>query len=154
VRTEEYAFAFDALIGDQEFATFLAAEYNTSACSTTFLASGADWSDVLTAAQMALQSFVVRPWDNNCSCFPGCNEAAMIGMQFATCCWTPGLGNTPNGQASWSTHDLSLLQLANINPTTCTAGSYPCNGQGYYNPYGYNCYDESCKVTYAEMYVR
>jgi len=154
VRTEEYSFAFYSLLGDTDFASFMTDEYDSSACSTSFLASGADWSDVLSTSQAALQSFVVRPLDDNCDCFPGCNENAIIGMQLADCCWTPGLGNTPSGQADWDDHDLSLLQLANLNPSSCTAGSYPCNDQGYYNPYDDNCYDESCKLTWAEIFVR
>ena len=154
VRTDEYSFAFYSLIGDMEFATFINDEYDSTTCSTTFLASGADWSDVLDADQEAFQSFVVGPWDNNASCFPNGNENAMIGFQLAECCWAPGLGNTPSGQASWEVYDLSLLQIANINPISCTAGSYPCNDQGWVNPNTENCYGTSCKVTWAEMYVR
>ena len=152
--TEEYSFAFYELIGDDNFADFLASEYDSSACSTTFLKSGADWSDGLDADQTDLQSFIVRPWDNNASCFPSTNENAMVGMQLAECCWTPGLGNTPGGQADWKTHDLSLLQESYLQPLSCTAGSYPCNDNGFENDDAYNCYDESCKVTYALMFVR
>jgi hypothetical protein len=152
--TDEYSFAFYGLVGLTDFADFIAAEYDSTACQTGFLASGADWSDGLTAAQESLQSFIVRPWDDNASCFPNGNEGAMVGMQLAECCWTPGMGNTPSGQASWDDYDLSLLQLSYLSPKTCTAGSYPCNDAGYVNTQSSNCYTESCKVTYAEVYVR
>jgi hypothetical protein len=154
IHTDEYSFAFYNVVGDVEFSTFLADEYDASTCSTTFLASGADWSENLSAAQESMHSFVVHPWDNNASCFPNGNESAMIGFQLATCCWTPGVGNTPSGQATWDDYDLSLLRLAHLNPSTCSAGSYPCNDLGYENPNSNNCYDTSCKSTYAEMYVR
>jgi hypothetical protein len=92
--------------------------------------------------------------DDNASCFPTTNENAIIGLELATCCWTSGLGNTPGGQASWRTHDLSLLQLSRLLPQTCTAGAYPCNENGLrFNQSGF-CYDTSCKVAWATMYVR
>ena len=153
--TNEYAFAFFDLLGDTDFAAFLTAEYDPTDCSIEFLASGADWSEVLTAEQAAAQSFVVRPLDNNAWCFPDTNENAFIGIQFPTCCWTGGLGNTPGGQAQWRTHDLSLLQLSRLTPLRCApAGEYPCNRNGYWFHYDSFCYDASCKVPWAEMYVR
>jgi len=153
VVTDEYSFAFYALVGEIDFAEFVANEYNATVCQTSFLASGADWSDGLTAAQESLHSFIVRPWDNNASCFPSGNENTIIGMQLSSCCWVNGLGNTPNGQASWEVYDLSLLELSRLTGSTCTSGSYPCNDAGYYNS-GTNGYTSSTKVTYAEVYVR
>ncbi|MED5373397.1 MAG: MopE-related protein [Myxococcota bacterium] len=153
--TDEYAFAFYNVIGGVDFASFLATEYSSS-CSTNFLASGADWDDgTFTTAQAAAQSLVVRPLDDNAaSCFPNGNEPALIGMQLGSCCWAPGLGNTPSGYSSWDDYDLSLLQLAYINPTTCTAGNYPCNDAGYYLDTSGWRYDTSTKVQWAEVYVR
>jgi hypothetical protein len=153
-RTAEYSFAFFGIVGDLDFAAFLADEFDDSACSTNFLASGADWSEELTEEQAALQSFLVRPWDNNASCFPSGNENAFIGLQLASCCWTAGLGNNPGGGTGWRGHDMSLLQLSHLNPASCSAGAYPCNENGLVNPNGDFCYDTSCKQSWAELFVR
>ncbi len=142
------------MLGDQDFASFVVAEYDETECSTTFLASGADWFEELTDEQAALQSLLVRPHDTNATCFPGSNENAIIGFQLATCCWAAGLGNTPRGQPTWSSHDLSLLRLDRLTPERCIAGEYPCNDAGFQNPYEGFCYDTSCKLTWAEVYVR
>jgi hypothetical protein len=154
VVTDDYAFSFHAVLGMVETTAFIQAEYDSTQCNTSFHASGADWSDGLTAAQAAAQNLIVRPLDTNATCFPGSNENALLGFQNATCCWAGGLGNTPGGQATWSTHDLSLVQSATMLPTTCTAGVYPCNDVGYQLDYSSFCYGTSCKVTYAELYVR
>ena len=74
-------------------------------------------------------------------------------MQFSSCCWVNGLGNTPNGYPTWDIYDLSLLQLSRLTGSTCTSGSYPCNDIGYYNS-GTNGYTSATKVSYAEVYVR
>ena len=151
--TDEYAFAFYDVLDDQSFQGFLGTEYTTS-CSQTFLASGADWYETMTSSQALVQVLVVRPLDDNAlACFPAGNENAILGFQLSSCCWANGLGNTPNGYASWESYDNSLLQLSRISSSTCSAGNYPCNDAGYYNG-GTNCYDSSCKVTWAEMYVR
>ena len=154
ITTDEYAFAFYSLLGSHNFADYLDAEYSSAACSTSFLKSGADWSDGLDADQESLQSFSVRPGDDNASCFPSTNENTIVGMPLAECCWTPVPGSTPGGQVDWKTHDLSPLQASYFQPQTCTTGSYPWNDNGLVNDSDYNCYDESCKVTYTEMYVR
>jgi hypothetical protein len=153
VVTEEYAFGFHDVLADQSMPDFLTTEYG-STCSTTFLASGADWYETMSATQAAMHSLVVRPWDDNASCFPSGNESAILGFQLSTCCWTNGLGNTPSGYPTWELYDNSLLELDNLAATTCTAGSYPCNDLGYVHDRGSSCYDESCKVTWAELYVR
>ncbi len=151
--TDEYAFAFYDVLDDQSFQGFLSSEYTTS-CSQTFLASGADWYETMTSSQALVQVLVVRPLDDNAvACFPAGNENAILGFQLSSCCWANGLGNTPNGYATWETYDNSLLQLSRIAMGTCSAGNYPCSDAGHYNA-GTNCYDSSCKVTWAEMYVR
>ena len=154
VATDEYAFSFDAVLGAQDLAAFIAAEYDAAVCSTTFLASGADWAENLTEDQISLQSLVVRAWDNNCDCFPGCNENSILSMQLSYCCWVNGLGNGNAGQPTWSAHDNSLLTLSSMVTEACTPGVYPCNDDGVWVANGYNCYDTSCKTTYGEIYVR
>ena len=153
VVTDEYAFAFYDVLDDQTFLDFLGAEYPTT-CSQTFLASGADWYETMSASHALFHVLVVRPLDDNAaSCFPSGNENAILGFQLSSCCWANGLGNTPNGYPTWDVYDNSLLQLSYLSAGSCGAGSYPCNDAGYYNA-GTNCYTETCKVTWAEMYVR
>ncbi|MCB9763629.1 MAG: hypothetical protein H6739_27925 [Alphaproteobacteria bacterium] len=155
VTTGEYTFGFYTLIGVTDFANFINAEYDPNACSTSPLADGADFGSAnLTQAQLDSHVFIVRPLDSNCSCFPGCNENAIIGLQLASCCWTGGLGNCTSCQSSWRTHDLSLRQLSYLSNETCNANSYPCNAEGRVFSQGGFCYGTSCKSTYAEMYVR
>ena len=154
--TDEYAFAFYNIAGSVDFASMVAANYDSTTCnSSTFLASGADWQDGSLSTNQALAtSFIVRPLDSNAACFPTTNENAILGMQMASCCWTPGMGNTPSGQATWSAYDLSLLTLSSMTPETCTAGNYPCNDAGYYfNTSGWS-YSTSNKVIWGEIYVR
>ncbi len=154
VITEEYGFAFYDVLDDQSFLDFMASEYDGSTCSQTFLASGADWYETMSSSQALLHVLVVRPLDDNAaSCFPSGNENAILGFQLSSCCWAAGLGNTPNGYPTWDVYDNSLLQLAYLSTGSCSAGSYPCSDAGYYNAGSY-CYSETCKVTWAEMYVR
>jgi len=153
VITEEYGFAFYDVLGGQSFLDFFAANYPTT-CGQTFEASGADWYETMSSSQALLHGLVLRPLDDNAgSCFPSGNENAILGFQLSGCCWANGLGNTPNGYASWELYDNSLLELSYLSASVCSAGSYPCNDAGYLNG-GSNCYTESCKVTWAEMYVR
>ena len=151
VRTEDYAVGFDGVLGDRSMAGFVAGEYDSSTCSTTFLASGADWSEDLTTAEAELFGVVVRPWDTNASCFPAGNENAILGLAILPC-WTYGLGNTPSGQATWSTHDNAMPSLASLAPAACTGG-YPCNALGIQYG-GTTCYDQGCKTLWAEVWVR
>jgi len=154
VVTADYDVAWYGILGLTDVSSWIAGEYNSSVCSTSFLGHTPDYSDGLTATEAATFSLTVRPLDSNCSCFPGCNESVMIGLMNASCCWVAGLGNAPNGQASWRTHDLSLLDVGNITPETCTAGTWPCNDDGYYADDSGFCYDSSCKQTFAEVYIR
>ncbi len=153
VVTDEYAFAFENVVGEQPFAAHVAAEY-TSSCNTNFLASGADWYDGLTAEQARAFSWVVRPLDTNAACFPTGNETAIIGVQLTECCWTPGMGNTPAGYATWDDYDLSLLQADRLAVQSCTAGVYPCNDNGVQFTNASSGYTYETKVVYAETYVR
>ncbi|HJN76474.1 MAG TPA: MopE-related protein [Myxococcota bacterium] len=153
VETDSYAFAFYNVLGSTDFGDFMTGEYDSSTCSEDFIASGADWSSGLTTDQEDVLVLVVRPKDSNCSCFPGCNENAILGFQLSSCCWANGLGNTPNGYASWDIYDNSLLTTSYISKGTCTAGSYPCSDAGYYNASGTG-YTYSNKVTYGLVYVR
>jgi hypothetical protein len=155
VATEEYAFGFYDVLDDQSFQGFMNAEYDASTCSQNHLASGADWYETMSAAQAALHSLVVRPLDDNATtCFPSGNENAIIGFQLSECCWANGLGNTPVGYPSWQVYDNSLLELSRLTDYSCSAGAYPCNDLGHAVNRAYNCYDTSCKVSWAELYVR
>lgn len=113
-----------------------------------------DDSSGLTAAQAAARGIIVRPLENNANCFPNQNENVSLGFHNGTCCWNGGLGNAPNGQATWRTHDLALLQASRMSPPTCSSGSYPCNDNGYALSNTSFCYGTSCKETWAEIYVR
>ncbi|GAB4568626.1 MAG: hypothetical protein Tsb0020_22290 [Haliangiales bacterium] len=153
VRTTDYAFAFRDLLPATDLADFIASALPDE-CSRAYERSAPDWHEGLSDAQASVLGFVLRPLDSNASCFPGTNENALIGHNLATCCWAGGLGNTPAGQATWSTHDLSLLTRARLIPVSCSAGVYPCNEAGLAVADSSFCYDTSCKVPYAEIYVR
>jgi len=155
IATEEYAFGFYDVLDEQSFQGFLNTEYDASTCSQTMLASGADWYETMSAEQASLHALVVRPLDDNAgTCFPNGNENAILGFQLSQCCWANGLGNTPAGYPSWQIYDNSLLELSRIATASCTTGAYPCNDLGYTIDRAYNCYDSTCMVTWAEMYVR
>ena len=153
VETDAYSFAFANVLGTTDFADFMAGEYDSATCSEDFIASGADWSSGLTTDQADVMVLVVRPSDTNCTCFPGCNENAILGFQLSSCCWANGLGNTPNGYSTWDIYDNSLLTTSYISKTTCTAGTYPCSDAGFYNGSGTG-YTYSNKTTYGMVYVR
>ena len=153
VETDSYSFGFYNVLGADHFADFVDGEYDSTTCSEDFIASGADYSSGLTADQADVMVLVVRPKDTNCSCFPGCNENAILGFQLSSCCWANGLGNTPNGYSSWDVYDNSLLTTSYLSKGTCTAGTYPCSDAGFYNASGVG-YTYTNKVTYAHMYVR
>ena len=158
VRTDEYAVGWTALLGGDDLGGWLGARYNTAACSTTFLGGTPDYTESLTTSQASAFDIVVRARDTNAACFPTTNENAYLTFTLSECCWTNGLGNTPAGYASWSTHDLSMLKRSRIVATSCTPGVYPCNPAGYqhnhYTSFGGNCYDASCKSVYAGVWVR
>ncbi|MBN2800932.1 MAG: hypothetical protein JXX28_17475, partial [Deltaproteobacteria bacterium] len=151
VDTGEYAFSMVGPLALQSLAGLLSAEYDASACSTDFIHTGADWSDLLSPQAEDMLGLVVRPWDNNASCFPSGNENNILGFLF-TNAWTYGLGNTPSGQGTWITHDNAMPKLSAMTPTAC-AGGYPCNSLGYRYG-GTTCYDTSCKTAGTAVYVR
>lgn len=155
VQTEDYSFGFRSLLGDRSFGTYIGATW-PMVCAATWTRSGADFATGLSAQQQRAFNFGLRALDSNCSCFPGCNENVAIGFLAAECCWVNGLGNTPGGQASWLTHDLSLLRVGRISPTACVPGVYPCNANGLTINSSGECYeyDTSCKSRYALIYVR
>ena len=151
VRTDEYAFGFYDLLASRSFGPMIQEEW-PDACNETFMRSGADYGEELNDEQLALMSFILRPRDTNASCFPGTNENAVIG-NMVTNAWTPGLGNCLNCQGSWRTHDLSLMSLDRVVPQACTGG-YPCNENGLRQNANSNCYDASCNVGWAQVWVR
>ncbi|MCG8421675.1 MAG: hypothetical protein MJE77_27460 [Proteobacteria bacterium] len=153
VRTVDYAFAFHELIPDTDLASFIQGAFPDQ-CNVTYQRSAPDWHEGLTDDQASVLGFLVRPLDSNAACFPNGNENALIGLNLASCCWAGGLGNTPAGQAEWSTHDLSLLTRDRLIVEPCTAGVYPCNDNGVIIPQGSFCYNTLCKVAYAEVYLR
>jgi hypothetical protein len=154
VQTAGYDMSFDAVLDGWSLADFIADEYDSTTCSQSYIADGADWSDGLTADQAAAQNVIVRPLDSNAGCFPGTNEQVILGFQAATCCWVGGAGNTPGGQVQWRTHDGSFVQASTMSVTTCSASTYPCNANGKVLRDSSFCYDASCKETWAELYVR
>ena len=154
VETSAYKFGFTKLLGKLSFGSYIKANWPGS-CSSKWTRSGADFSTGLSTNQRRAFGFILRGWDNNCSCFPGCNENAAVGFHAAECCWVNGLGNNyPSGGGSWSSHDLSLLKVSNLNAVACTANTYPCNANGYLISSSGECYDQSCKQSYALVYVR
>ena len=154
IQTDDYDMGFYSVLLGDEMSTWLTSEYDASACNETWYASGADYADGLTTAQAAAQGVIVRPRDTNATCFPGSNENALLGFHNATCCWAGGLGNAPNGHQTWRQHDLSLVQSSTMSVSSCTAGTYPCNDNGRVLDNSSFCYGTSCKVTWAEVYVR
>jgi hypothetical protein len=154
VVTSEYQVGWRGLLPLQSFGDFVADEYNTAQCSQDFLAGPPDLSTGLNADQRRMHDVVVRALDSNASCFPGANENAIVSFTLSSCCWTNGLGNAPNGHATWRTHDLSMLLLDNLVPMTCTAGVYPCNPEGRTHDPTYNSYDTSAKTPWAQVWIR
>ena len=154
VQTASYDMSFDAVLDGWSLADFIDIEYDSTTCSTSYQAEGADWSDGLTAGEAEAQNVIVRPLDDNAGCFPNQNEQVLLGFQAAACCWVGGAGNTPNGQVQWRTHDGSFIRASGMGVSSCTAGVYPCNANGRVLSYDSFCYDSSCKETWAELYVR
>ena len=150
VEAVQYRFGFTKLLGGKSFGAYIKANW-PSTCNTTWARSGADFATGLSAAQQKAMGFILRGKDTNCSCFPGCNENAAVGLYAAK--WVVyGLGNNyPSGGYQWAGHDLSLQKLSLLKPVTCTGG-YPCNANGYTVPFV--CYDTSCTTKYALVYVR
>jgi hypothetical protein len=152
VTNAEYSVGFANVLDEMSLGDWVGVEYDPATCSTEVFASGADFATNLTANQAAAFTLTVRPFDNNGTCFPGSNETVMIGFLNAGCCWVGGLGNTPFGYPAWRTHDHSFLLKANLSPARCTAGAWPCNADGWaMNGF---CYDESCKVSWVEVWTR
>jgi len=135
------------------FGNWAGSKYNANVCSKTFLGGTPAYGETITAQQRLAFDIVVRPLDDNCNCFPGCNENTFISFTLQACCWTMGLGNTPSGQATWSTHDQSMLKLSSLVPAACNPAVYPCNPQGYLNA-GNPSYDTSTKTKYTSVWVR
>jgi len=157
VSTNEYTFGFTKLLGAKAFGPYIKAGWPSS-CNTKWARSGASFSSKLSSTQAKAMGFILRGKDTNCSCFPGCNENAAVGFIASECCNLGGLGNNPAGTA-WGNHDLSLLKLSRLNAFKCPKSGYPCNALGYQiNHYlttgGSFCFNSSCKVKYAQVYVR
>jgi hypothetical protein len=143
-------------MAEESLAAFITAEYDKSTCSTDWLKSGADWTAGLATSLAPIFNFAVNPLDNNNGCFSsGGGESAILGMQAQSCCWVDGLGNTSGGVPSWVALDLSLRKESYLSASSwiCSAGSWPCNDLGYTIATN-DCWDASCKVSRAEMYVR
>ncbi|RME55118.1 MAG: hypothetical protein D6795_03485 [Deltaproteobacteria bacterium] len=151
IRTEEYAVAFDDLLGGLSLGDYIAENW-PDACATEWIRSGADYFENLTEAQAEIFGFTLRGHDTNCDCFPGCNENVAVTF-LASYYWNNGLGNAPNGQDRWRTHDHSFLKASRIVPVSCSGG-WPCNENGVYLNNANECYDASCKTQRAEVYVR
>ncbi len=154
VRTDEYAVGWTGILSGSTFADWLYDEYDSGTCSTSFLGGTPDYTEDLSSGEAALFDVIVRAWDNNADCFPNGNENAYLSFTLSSCCWTNGLGNTPNGYSTWEVYDNSMLQASKLVSESCTAGNYPCNPAGVYHNSSYACYDESCKVVTSAVWVR
>jgi len=157
VITPEYSFAWRDLLGNKSLADYVAGNWPSS-CAKTWIRGRPDYYADLNLDQANLIGFTLRGWDDNADCFPYGNENTAVSMMTAECCWVNGLGNTPNGQADWSTHDLSLLKKQHLAGVSCDPAKWPCNPQGrvinYYSGGYHDCYDASCKVSWARRFVR
>lgn len=153
IRTGDYAFGFRGLVPGSDLAGFIAEGF-PDRCNSTYERSAPDYREGLTDEQASVLGFLIRPLDNNATCFPGTNENALIGLNIASCCWAGGLGNTPGGSAGWRGFDLSLLTRDRLVPEPCTAGEYPCNDNGVHINANRFCQDTACMTPYAEVYVR
>jgi hypothetical protein len=151
--TKNYYFGFTKLFGNKTFADHFKQNWPSRCNDETWMRSGADFAQGLTDRQRKTYGFTYRGEDLNADdCFPGGNENAAVSVM-AEGVWVDGLGNTPNGGNRWSSHDHSILEAGNINPTSCS-GSWPCNDNGLRQNENGQCYDTSCKVTWVEVYVR
>ncbi|HMV69286.1 MAG TPA: fibrinogen-like YCDxxxxGGGW domain-containing protein, partial [Myxococcota bacterium] len=153
VTNPDYYIGWVGVVGNVSFGRFILDHYPAS-CSYDFIAGAPDIASAnLTPSQVALNDIIIRAKDTNAECFPTTNENALVSFTLSDCCWTNGLGNTPAGQATWRTHDLSMLNLAHLQTASCTGG-YPCNPRGVWHPYGSNSYDTSAKAPWAAVWVR
>ena len=152
METSQYSFGFNKLLGAKAFGPYIKAGW-PAGCNTTWLRSGADFATGLTATLQKAMNFTLRAKDTNASCFPGTNENTAVSFIGATCCWVGGLGNNPSAHG-WGTHDLSLLTLSRYKTAACTKNVYPCNANGLLVDQTAFCYDATCKVKYALIYVR
>ena len=163
VATDEYKVGFHDLMNAQSFGGFVGANW-PAGCNSSWMHGKPEFYEDLTSEQADLFSFTLRGWDNNASCFPSDNENSAISMMAAECCWINGLGNNTCCQPSWIGHDLSLLNKSHLVPIHCgpadqvSPGQWPCNAQDVvvnsYSGQDNECYDTSCKVKWARIYVR
>jgi hypothetical protein len=153
VVTGEYAVGYNDLLGNKSFGGYVTSAWPGS-CSSKWTHGTPDYTASLSVEQAKLFAFTLRGLDNNASCFPGWNENSAISMIAADCCWVNGLGNNTSYQSQWVSHDLSLLKKSNLVGTSCNPASWPCNPAGRYLNASYECYDASCKVPWARLFVR
>jgi len=151
LRTEEYAVAWSGLLGGSSFGSWIAGEYDPDGCSTVFIGGLPTYDENLSSSEAKLFEVAVRPLDTNGACFPDGNENTIVGTVFLSN-WVYGIGNTPNGNDEWESHDNSMPALDSLSVTSCDGG-YPCNPEGViYN--GTTCYDPSCKTEQTQVWVR
>ena len=153
VVTGEYAVGYNDLLDNKSFGGYVAASWPGS-CAKNWTHAGPNYTASLSAEQAKLFAFTLRGWDNNASCFPGSNENSAVSMLAAQCCWVNGLGNNTTAQPQWISHDLSLLKKSRLVGASCNSNSWPCSPSGRYVNQGYECYDASCKVPWARLFVR
>jgi len=147
--TDEYAFAFHAVLNNQTFSSFMTNAWPSS-CSTSWLREGADFTQGLTTTQAALLGMNLRANDpNENACFP-LEEASALAF-IAGDVQNNGLGNSPTTSA-WGALDLSLPNLANFTTITCTPPVYPCNSAGWKKPF--DDFGASVKAQRALLFVR
>jgi hypothetical protein len=153
VVTSDYAFGFNDLLGTLSFGGYVSAGWPGS-CSSSWTHGQPDFTIGLSVEQAKLFAFTLRGWDNNANCFPADNENSAISLAAAECCWVNGLGNNTSAQPQWISHDLSLLKKANLVGVACNPATWPCTPAGRTINQSYECYDASCKVPWARLFVR
>jgi hypothetical protein len=157
VETTEYTVAYNALLGGKSMADYVAANW-PGGCSSSWLHGKPDYTENLTTDQARLFAFTLRGWDNNAECFPNSNENSALSMLTAECCWVNGIGNNTCCQPEWTSGDQSLLKKEHLIGVACAANQWPCTPEGvqinYYSGGSHECYDASCKVPWARMFVR
>lgn len=152
VRTDEYTIGFAGVVAGSTFAGFVTERYARGECATEYEAGPPTFTEGLTREQAGTLGVIVQPLDDNSGgCFPDGNESVAVGLSTRDS-WTHGLGNYPGSTLGWETHDLSLLQTETIMPVACDRTVYPCPPGGF-QPSG-SCYDATCKVAYATLWVR
>jgi hypothetical protein len=160
VLTEQYHFGFRALLGGASLGSYVRARVSPL-CSTTWIRSGVDFaSSNLTADHQRVLGFAIRGLDiNGGTIMSGCavegaNENSFLNFLAGPSWWVFGVGNCVRCAGGWTTYDNGMLNLASISSGACTAGSWPCNGNGRWWQSGLYPSNADTKTRYVQLLVR